>query len=102
MYGYEDALMKADTLSKKAGVPLDKYIASIIEHEKDKRELEASRKADPEEKAKVDAYLLSLNGNLSEDLTPSDICAAANVRQIQGTRSYARFHVKRLLLEHHK
>jgi hypothetical protein len=99
---YLQPLMIAKELAKKAGVPFDKYIDAVTTHQEYQMEQEKKRSASPEDKEKILAYLGTLDGNISEDLPPSEICAAAGVSRKQGTMSYARYQVRQLLLEHKK
>src|ERR1700746_1352497 len=95
---YAEDLLIAKELAKKANVPLDKYLDSVLMHQEYINAQAKARGAESEEKEKIMAYLNSLNGNISADITPADICTAAGVKRKQGTMSYARYQVTQILL----
>jgi hypothetical protein len=89
-------------LAKKAGLPMEKFLEAAATLKEFEKEQEDGRSASSDDKQKLDAYFASLNGNVSADLQPADIVIAAGVDRKQGTVSYARYHLKQLLLTHQK
>ena len=73
--------------------------AVLAEHD---LEEERKRSASSDDKKKILAALEAMNGNISEDILPSDILEAAGVDRKQGTASFARYHIKQKLLTYKK
>ena len=95
-----NAIMLIEELTSKSGQPLDKFMASakvIAAHE---AELAAKRQITDNEREAI-RKVIEADG-FSEDVSPTDVCVAANVRLIQGTKSFANYQIKQLLLEHKK
>jgi hypothetical protein len=95
---FSKVLVTAKRLADEAGQPLDKFLAAATVLEKYNLEQLQARQATSDEKAAILRALDSINGAISEDLPITDILASAGVRSIQGTKSFARYQVKRLLI----
>jgi len=89
-----------EELAQEAGQPVDKFMKTAAVIERYQEKLHLARAASDEDKAKIDAYLGTLNGGLTEDVTPLDILRQAGVVRKQGTSSYASWQKKQLLLTH--
>lgn len=84
-------------LAKKAELPMDKFVRTLAVLDEHEMEQQTERRANPEEKEAITKALTELNGELSSDLPVSEILARAGVRKAQGTASFAKREVKRML-----
>lgn len=85
-------------LATKAKLSTDQFINAATVLNERQTELDNSRRASPDDKAAIDAYLAQVNGELNSDMPIGDILASAGVSKKQGTSNYARAQVKKLLL----
>lgn len=89
------------SLADKAGQSIDAYITAIAVQEQHDKELSEQRRASADEKTKISQYLDSLS-NVNREMSAADIVAAAGVRKVQGTKSFATRELKRVLQLTHK
>jgi hypothetical protein len=100
MKGMLKLMTFVEDIAMKTKTPLETVLIIAVALEKQAAIEEHERSATSEEKEKINQYLGTMNGNISEDMPPEEICVAAGVRSIQGTKSFIRYQVKQLLLEH--
>ena len=93
------AIAEIKDLAVKAGVSNDQFINSIVVMEARQEEINASRRASPDDRAAIDAYLKNIDGALNPDLSASDILMHAGVPKKRGTAQYATRAKQRLLAD---
>jgi hypothetical protein len=94
---FSKVLVTAKRLAEEAGQPLDKFLTTAFVLEKYKLEQEQARQATTDEKETILKALDSMNGAISEDLPLADILTSAGVRNVQGTKSFLRYQIRKLL-----
>ena len=91
------AAQELNSLAKKADLPFDKYIKALSVTQEHEEALQNERRACPAEKEAIAKTLAELNGQLSPDLPVGEILSRAGVRRAQGTVSFVKREVRRLL-----
>ena len=84
-------------LADKAKQPVDQFIRTAQVIEAHAARLDQERRASPDSREAISAYLNSLNGELNLDLSRSEICAHAGVSFNQGNSGFARREIIRIL-----
>ena len=94
-------------MAAEAQTPIEQFMATAEVLSKAQNEENDARRSSTDERKAIDAYLHTLNGNISPDLPASEIVANAAdhagivVRHNRGTSQYAA-HQKKLLLTFYK
>jgi hypothetical protein len=84
-------------LAEKAKMPVDQYMRALAVSDEDCANREASRRATPEEKARITKYLEDHVNDVSADTPIADILEDAGVPKKQGTSHRATKELKRVL-----
>jgi hypothetical protein len=93
--------MELEELAAQTKVPPQQILTVAAALEKREERVLESRRATADDRAKIDAYLGTLNGAVSDDLPISDILTGAQVAKKQGTSQYA-VRAKQKMIAHYK
>lgn len=83
-----------------AGLNPEKYMKAVAVRQAHQVAEETARRASEDDKEKIKAELTRRDGELTIDTPISEILAMAGVRKVQGTSSFTRQEVRRLLTHH--
>lgn len=92
-----NAATELQRLARKAELPYEKYVNALATYDEYEKAQRDERRAHPAEKDAITRAVSELNGELSPDQSVSDVLHRAGVRTAQGTRSFAKREVKRVL-----
>jgi hypothetical protein len=84
-------------LADKAKQPIDQFIRTAQVLEAHAAKVDMDRRANPSSKEAITDYLTKLNGELSPELSRSEICANAGVPFNQGNSGFARREIVRIM-----
>lgn len=91
------AIAEIKDLANKAGVSTDQFISAASVLDAREQEINAARRASPENRQGIDSYLETINGAINPDLAASEICRHAGVPFNRGTSQYATRAKQRLI-----
>lgn len=84
-------------MADKAKQTVDQLVRTMQVVDEQNRKNETARRADPISKKAITDHLNSLNGEISMELSRSEICANAGVPFNQGNSGFARREIARIM-----
>jgi hypothetical protein len=93
------SIAEVKELAVKAQLSVEQIANAAVVLNDRQNEIDASRRALPNDRAGIDAYLKTIDGAINPDLSASDICLNAGVRFNRGTSQYATRAKQRLLAD---
>jgi hypothetical protein len=88
-------------MAAKAKATIEQTVIILAENEARESAILESRRASDDERAKINGFIQTLNGEL-KDISPSEIVTRAGVTKKQGTSAYARRQVQLLIADRSK
>jgi hypothetical protein len=96
------AIAEIKDLAVKAQISVDQFINAAVVLDTREQEINASRRASPESREAIEAYLKTIDGAINPDITAGDICMHAGVPKNRGTSQYATRAKQRLLADYRR
>jgi hypothetical protein len=93
------SIAEVKDLAVKAQLSVDQFANAAVVLNERQQQIDASRRASPDDREAIDAYLKTIDGAINPDLSASEILMHAGVPKKQGTSQYATRAKQRLLAD---